>query len=263
MSARRASSRQGIQSVEVGGRLLEALAGAQGPMMLRDLAAAARMPPAQAHRYLVSFGRLRLVEQDAATGRYDLGGFALSLGLAALARVDAVSVAARILPQLSEEIGQTVALAVWANHGPTLVRWLGADAPGAASLRVGSVMSLTRSATGGAFVAFDSRPELARLLRRELAENARRGLRPRTQAEVERRRMRDRRLGYAVRDDFIPGICGIAAPVYDRDAAMVLAVVALGYSKPFRRDLGRIAQVLLRHARGLSARLGSAAGASG
>jgi DNA-binding IclR family transcriptional regulator len=261
LSATRAASRQGIQSVEVGGRLLEALAGSPGPMMLRDLAAAARMPPAQAHRYLVSFGRLRLVEQDVATGRYDLGGFALSLGLAALARIDAVSIAARSLPELSEEIGQTVALAVWANHGPTLVRWLGADAPGAASLRVGSVMSLTRSATGGAFVAFDARRELGQLLRRELAQNQRRGLRPRSEAAGARRRRADRRLGYAVRSDFIPGICGIAAPVYDRDSGMVLALVALGYDKPFRQDLPRIARVLLRQARALSTRLGYVAGA--
>jgi DNA-binding IclR family transcriptional regulator len=242
--------------VEVGGRLLEVLAAARGAMMLRDLAAAAHMPPAQAHRYLVSFTRLRLVEQDSATGRYDLGGFALSLGLGALARLDAVTVAARILPDLSEETGQTVALAVWANHGPTLVRWLGADTPGAASLRLGSVMPLTRSATGGAFLAFDRRKEQAHLLRRELADNSRRGLAPQTAAEVERRRRRDRRLGYAARSDFILGISGIAAPVYGSDSAMVLALVALGYTKPFRQNMTHIARALLRRTRALSMRLG-------
>jgi len=59
--------RAGIQSVEVGFTLLEVLAKADGPLMLRDLAASANMSAAKAHRYLVSFQRLGLVHQDAST----------------------------------------------------------------------------------------------------------------------------------------------------------------------------------------------------
>jgi DNA-binding IclR family transcriptional regulator len=47
--------RAGIQSVEVGFGLLQVLGEAQGPLMLRDLARAANMSAAKAHRYLVSF----------------------------------------------------------------------------------------------------------------------------------------------------------------------------------------------------------------
>ncbi len=47
--------RAGIQSVEVGFELLDVLARADGPLMLRDLAAAAGMSAAKAYRYLVSF----------------------------------------------------------------------------------------------------------------------------------------------------------------------------------------------------------------
>ena len=81
-------ARQGIQSIEVGARILQALARAPHPQMLRDLAAAAQMPAAKAHRYLVSFARMGLVEQQADTGLYDLGSFALELGLGALARLE-------------------------------------------------------------------------------------------------------------------------------------------------------------------------------
>ncbi len=56
--------RAGIQSVEVGYTLLAALAAAPGPLMWRDLAAAAGMNAAKAHRYLVSFQRLALESQD-------------------------------------------------------------------------------------------------------------------------------------------------------------------------------------------------------
>jgi DNA-binding IclR family transcriptional regulator len=51
------------------------------------------MSAAKAHRYLVSFQRLQLVVQDAASTRYDLGPAALKLGLASLERLDAVKLA--------------------------------------------------------------------------------------------------------------------------------------------------------------------------
>jgi DNA-binding IclR family transcriptional regulator len=73
---------RGIQSIEIGGRLLRVLADAIQPMMLGGLADAAGMPPGQAHAYLVSFRKMQLVEQDGVSGRYRLGPFALRLGLA-------------------------------------------------------------------------------------------------------------------------------------------------------------------------------------
>src|SRR6185312_12359306 len=106
MSARKQKLRQGIQSIEVGAALLQALAKASKPQMLRDLAAAAGMPAAKAHRYLVSFGRMGLVEQQAETGLYDLGAFALDLGLSALARLEPVTLAGTALTELSAQIGQ-------------------------------------------------------------------------------------------------------------------------------------------------------------
>ena len=71
--------RRGIGSVEVGGQLLRALTVFDGPMMLKDLAQAAGMPPAKAHPYLVSFARIGLVEQDRVSGRYELGPLALQM----------------------------------------------------------------------------------------------------------------------------------------------------------------------------------------
>ncbi|MCA3236981.1 MAG: helix-turn-helix domain-containing protein [Curvibacter sp.] len=86
-------TRAGIRSFEVGYMLLEALARAHGPLMLRDLAAAAGMSAAKAYRYLVSYHRLGLVSQDAASARYDPGPPALRMGLAAITRLDAVRLA--------------------------------------------------------------------------------------------------------------------------------------------------------------------------
>jgi DNA-binding IclR family transcriptional regulator len=255
----RRSGQQGIQSIEVGARILQALAQASQPQMLRDLAAAAEMPAAKAHRYLVSFTRMGLVEQNGDTGLYDLGAFALELGLSALARLEPVTAAMPELRDLGTEIGQTVALAVWANHGATIVRWLGADTPVAASLRVGSVMPVTRSATGGAFLAFLPQDTTAPFVRRELAENAKKGLSPSTQEELDRFVAQTRRNGFARTSDFIPGVSGIAAPVYDHTGSMVLALVTLGYSKSFDAVASTISEAVSRRATALSARLGALA----
>ena len=112
-----ASDRQGIQSIEVGFRLLSVLAATNRPMMLRDIAKGASMPAAKAHRYMVSFLRIGIVEQDAGSGRYDLGAYALELGLSGLGRLDPVRLSGPILEALCEEIQETVALAVWGNRG--------------------------------------------------------------------------------------------------------------------------------------------------
>jgi len=259
MASRKPKLQQGIQSIEVGARLLQVLARALRPLMLRDLAAAAEMPAAKAHRYLVSFARMGLVEQQAETGLYDLGPFALDLGLGALARLEPVTVSGPALAELREETGQTVALAVWANHGATIVRWLGADAPVSASLRVGAVLPLTRSATGSVFLAYLPQETTAPFVRKELSEHQRQGLTPANREEVDQLIARTRRRGFARTHEFIPGISGIAAPVFDYSGAMALALVALGYSKPFEAELDKISSLVLRKAEALSRRLGARA----
>ena len=257
--ARKPKSQQGISSIEVGARLLQALTRASRPQMLKDLAAAAQMPSAKAHRYLVSFMRMGLVEQHNETGLYDLGRFSLELGLSAIARMEPVTLAAPVLAELREEIGQTVALAVWANRGPTIVRWLGADTPVSASLRVGAVMPMIRSATGQIFLSFLPTETTASLVKKELSEQTRLGLTPNTREELEQIVAQTRRRGFARTSDFIPGIAGIAAPVFDHTGAMTLGLVALGYSKPFEADIDVIAAATVQRAQQLSKRLGASA----
>ncbi|HPM67964.1 MAG TPA: helix-turn-helix domain-containing protein, partial [Piscinibacter sp.] len=131
-----------VQSVEVGGRLLIALGQHAAPMSLKDLAAAADLPASRAHPYLVSFGRLGLIEQDGTSGRYALGPAALQLGLACLHQLDPIKAAGPVAEALSQAIDQTVAIAVWANFGPTIVRVIEGSQPLHVNMRAGSVMSV-------------------------------------------------------------------------------------------------------------------------
>ena len=124
-----------VQSVEVGGQLLLALSRQTGPLNLGELAALAGLAPARAHPYLVSFARLGLVQQDAQS-RYGLGPAALQIGLACLMQLDPLKAAEPLAQALAARTGQAVALSVWGNLGPTVVRMIEAAQPrGAPSWR--------------------------------------------------------------------------------------------------------------------------------
>ena len=244
-------ARAGIQSLEVGFTLLDVLTQTPGPLMLRDLAARAGMSAAKAHRYLVSFQRLGLVVQDSRTTRYDLGPAALKLGLAALSRLDAVRLARERMPPLMEQIGHTLALAVWGNHGPTIVHWEESPQAVTANLRLGDVMPLLASATGRCFAAHVAPEAIAPLVREELAraQKLQRTDLPRTQAEVNTLLAEVRTRGVArVVDTLLPGIVGFCAPVFDADGHMALGIVTLGSIATFDPEWGGAVEQPLRAA---------------
>ncbi len=243
--------RAGIQSVEVGFALLDVLSKAVGPLMLRDLAAAAGMSAAKAHRYLVSFQRLELVVQDAGSTRYDLGPAALKLGLASLSRLDAVKLARERVTPLMEHVGHTLALAVWGNHGPTIVHWEESPHAVTVNLRLGDVMPLLSSATGRCFAAWVSKDAITPLLKEEIARAQKQGRAdvPATLAEARGLLDEVRHKGAArVVDTLLPGIVGFCAPVFDSDGHIVLGIVALGPTGTFDPEWGGAVEGPLRAA---------------
>jgi len=251
--------RRGIQSIEVGGQLLNALVKSGTPMMLKDLANEAGMPPAKAHPYLVSFAKLGLIEQNPATARYELGPLALELGLASLQRLDPVRIATPEITTLADHIAQSTALAVWGNQGPTIVRFEQSTHPIHVNMRTGTVMSLVNSATGLVFAAFLP-PKLTESMieaefERTAAANHAKRLSSK-QIEAALAEVRSHGLARAVGNP-IPGINAFSAPVFDHTRNIVLAITALGPVGTFSADWrGPIAQAVKKTAATVSARLG-------
>jgi DNA-binding IclR family transcriptional regulator len=245
-------ARSGIQSIEVGFRLLDVLTREPRAMMLRDLAQRAGMSPAKAHRYLVSFVRLGVVSQDPVSGRYELGGFALQMGLARLARVDGVRLARIALAELRDRLDQTVGIAVWGNQGPTVVHWMESSYPAKASLKLGDVMPLLSSATGLLFAAYLPRSKTQAMLDRELAASKQ------TIAEIEPLLADVREQGAArVEGMLLPTIHAFCTPVFDSTGDLALGLIALGHEGAFdTRWGGEIDAALRECARGLSYELG-------
>jgi DNA-binding IclR family transcriptional regulator len=224
-------AQQGVQSVEVAGRLLRVLVDHGQSMMLRDLANAAGMAAAKVHRYLVSLQRLGLVAQDPRSGRYDLANFALELGLARQARVDVIAADAEELEKLRDATQETVQLAVWGEKGATVVRVLEAHGMNFFVTRVGAVMPLTSSATGLVFAAFLPHTMTHDLISKDLEENRRSsaGRGPKTKKDLDAVLGEIIKHGLArVQGTVTRGINALSAPIFDHESKLVAAITVLG-----------------------------------
>lgn len=260
---------RGIQSIEVGGQLLLAMVHHGRPMALKDLAREADMVPAKAHPYLVSFGRIGLIEQDAATGHYFLGPLALQLGLISLSQANPVHVATAVLPGLAQQLGHTVALTVWGARGATIVRLEESPAPIHVNMRHGTVFSLASTASGRLFAAHLPVAEVQRMLKAEQQRAAAApqatgpGMPPpqpvpdwdalQAQLALVRQHGISRSEG-----EVLPGIHAMAAPVFDHRGTLVLALTAIGPASLFDTAWdGQVARVLKESAAQVSQRLGA------
>lgn len=232
-------AQRAVQSVEVGGRLLLALAGHPEPMSLKDLAAAAGLPASRAHPYLVSFSRLGLVEQRADSGRYALGSAALHIGLACLHQWDPLRIAEPVAAALATGTGHAVALAVWGNFGPTVVKFIEARQPLHVAMRPGTVMSLLGTATGQAFAAALPEARLEATLAGPLGE-----LRDAPQPIFKGKLRELRAVTAQVRSHGVaravgrpvPGVNAFSAPAFSHDGEPVLVVTALDHQDRMESD---------------------------
>lgn len=249
-TVKRARKRRGIQSIETGIRLLEAMEKADGPLALKELSARAELDPSSAHRYLASFMRSGLVTQ-LPDSRYDMGPLALRLGLAAMQRSDPIQAAERAMPSLVAETGRTALLAVWSNRGPTIVHWQ-RTGDLVTSLNLGSVLPVARSSTGRMLMAFLPEGVTAEVLGRE----TRREKTDREWLARELERARKTRLAYADKT-VIPGLYAAASVVLGWNGEAVAAIALIGPDP----DLGRQNNPAAIALRDFCARLSREAGA--
>ena len=251
--------RRGIQSIEVGGQLLAALADSGSAMTLKQLAETARMTPAKAHPYLVSFGKIGLVAQDPVSGRYGLGALPLRMGIAGLRQLNPVRLGMAAAVALEQQIHHTVALSVWGNAGPTVIHLEESSHPIHMNLRPGTVMALT-TATGMVFGAYLPAVKMERFVEQSMHPHAFAqvvgSLRswPELQPDLQEVRLR----GMArVIGQPIPGVSAFAVPVFDHNGQVALVLTVIGPTGGFDPDWeGENARILKDIAAHISARLG-------
>lgn len=216
-------TQRGIQSVEVGGRLLQALADARRPMALAELAAAAQLAPAQAHTYLVSLTRLGLIKRDHLDGRYEPGPLALRLGMLHLDHTPAYRAAVPHVQALASAIGWNVAISLPTPQGPTIVHYAPAGSPLHVNLHVGTVMALATTATGRAYCAFQPEDRWLPIWRQQATTSA-----DALPAFLEQlAAVRQRGMARSI-DSPSPAVSSLALPLVDADGTLHLVLTAIG-----------------------------------
>ncbi|GKY86827.1 hypothetical protein STA1M1_06960 [Sinisalibacter aestuarii] len=246
---------KGVQSIETAARLLQAFVYLGRPATLKELAASVGITPALAHAYLVSLKALGLVTQDT---HYRLGPFAMELGLAYLRNFDPMAVVRDWLPKLSERIGHTVLLSIWGAFGPTVISVTETARAVHMNTKVGSVYSVTGTATGRAFAAFMPH-DMTRTFQQaglpKLFTERCVGV-PQPFGPEERDKIR--RLGFAtVPRSLRPRNNAIAAPIFDLLGQVFAVVTIIGDTQHLSvEDDSPAAGIMVEETRALSHELG-------
>ncbi|MDP3841130.1 MAG: IclR family transcriptional regulator [Oxalobacteraceae bacterium] len=250
--------KHGVQSLEIGMGLLRAMVAGQRSMMLKDIAAAADMPASKAHRYLVSLIRAGLVEQDPMTSRYNLGSFALNIGLVAIDRLDRVRLGLSAIAELRDAINETTALAVWGETGPVIVRWERPRRPITVNVVTGTALSLLTTASGRVFAAWLPKAFVDPLIANELKTKAPPELKTRGDVETMLENVRAEGVAAISGNYMVKGVEAVAAPVFNFKNEITMALVVVGVEGMINMNPSSpVIAELRRSAKELSLRLGA------
>jgi flavin reductase (DIM6/NTAB) family NADH-FMN oxidoreductase RutF/DNA-binding IclR family transcriptional regulator len=189
--------------------------------------------------------------------RHDLADSALSPDHKQ-AQLTAIRLSARAIERLVGKFDETMALAVWGTHGPTITHWEPASVPVSEALPVGLILPVASTATGLAFAAHLPPGAVVQTAWPNQAATSEEDQRL---EEVRRRGLARQGLETFYRSETL--INALSAPVLDAGGQAVLALTAVGEATRFRGDLdGEFAHALWEAAKDLSRRLGYGSDAS-
>ena len=240
----------GVQSLEVGLSVLNVLVEAGTALMLKEVAAAADMHPAKAHRYLVSLVKCGYAKQQT-DGRYGLGNAALAMGLAATRRSDGLQIAQPCLQQLHQDVEEYLQVARWTPLGPLVVQFLDNEFGIPIGAKVGAIMPILRSATGRVFASF-----LPEAVVRPLMEQASQDAEVWQVFQTQKQRIVQQGC-CVVEGEMVLGINAIAVPVFDANSDVVFVLTCFGAADKIHVKFdGAQVKAVLQAARTISAQLG-------
>ncbi|RYF34244.1 MAG: hypothetical protein EOO21_04985 [Comamonadaceae bacterium] len=216
----RAPGPRGIQSIELGYRILTAIQQGPDAVPLKTISTRAGMSPSAVHNYLASFLRTGMVSTDA-RGQYRLGPSLAALGLTAARYVDHFELIRSKAVALSDQTGLGVAVLIWTAHGPVIIFNKPDPRNHVFELRNGPV-SMLSTAGGHLFIALLPRETTLPVAQRELAGK---GSGADGNATLDTIARAVREAGHAdVMLDTLPGYGALSAPVWDSRDALAYAL---------------------------------------
>jgi len=199
------STKSATQSVTRALALLKAFTEARPEQRLAELARAAQLHRATAHRLLATLELEGMVSRAAASDRYRLGPEAIALGVRAARATDLRGAARAELEGLSAATRETATLEVPVERDMLIVDEVLSHAMIGATASIGTRWPMRRTSTGKAFLAATSGKDSA-----------------------------ERRRGYSVaREDLEKGYSAVGAAVFGADGRAIAAISVGGPSIRF------------------------------
>jgi len=216
--------RPGSKTLARGLQALNALASHPGEIGPRELARRLSITRSAAQRVLNTLTAFNFTQQNPISRLYRLGHAIRNLAAAMESKDELIAVARQPMTVLSAHAGETVCLHVREDCARVSILQIGCDNELRYNVKLGVRYPLNAGAAGRALLAFLHENELQQLISR-LEWKRWTGETARNWKEFERWLQETKRNGFAVsRGESTPGVCGIAAPVFDITGTVVAAV---------------------------------------
>ena len=261
-SRERDDSRNLVNSLGKGLRLLEVFSAERPELTLSEAATLAGLDPGTAFRMLNTLVMLGYLSRVPASKRFRLTLKVLDLGLHAIARADLREIARPILRSIVGEVNEAASLGVLDGADILYVERVRAGLTRiGVDIRIGTTIPVFWSTIGEAFLAYLPRAEFERVL----AMTPRAGAfphKPMNRVEIEGRLADVRSCGYALRDSYFgSGLRVLAVPVLDVDKYPLAAIsVAVPQMQMSTEDFRTRALDAVRRAAGEIAKAVQASG---
>jgi len=208
----------------------------QKDFSLSELSNTFQVNKATMHRMLRVLAARGYLRQDEKTGRYLLNWKLLELGAQVTAKFGLLEIASPIMENLARATGETVNLAVLYDKKVVYIHKVESTHFLRTDLRVGIAVPSYCSALGKAMLAWYEEDQLEMIL----DPNDFTSFTPSTITDLEtlKKELRQiRKRGYAVdREEYIPGITCVAAPINNRQQKVLAAISVAGPSLRIPED---------------------------
>lgn len=249
----------GTQAVSRAVTLLKVFSDTRRAWRLTDLARAAHLHKATAHRLLATLEREGMVVRDSSGEHYRLGPEAIALGARAARASDLRSVAAPELQSLAATNGETATLEVPVGRDMLILDEVAGGALLGAVPEIGTRWPIHATSTGKALLALLPIASRRDYFRTRASRHTDRTIV--SAAAFEREFDRVRRRGFAVAaDELERGYVAVGAAVCDHDGRPVAAISLGG---PRLRFTAARVEALGRHVHAAAARVSAALGFRG
>ncbi len=226
-----------IKSVVRAIEILEVMSRSNGSVRVKELSETIGVSKSTIHRFLSTLEHKDLVEQVEQNGKYRLSMKLFELGNSILHSLDLHSRSLPILEELNKNIDETIHLVIYDRGDAVFINKVVNNPTMITYSYVGKRVHAHCIASGKVLLAYLSPAELKWVIKEKgLAVYT-----PNTISELEvlqeqLERIREEGLGYCF-EEYLPGINGVAAPIYNHLGQVVAAVSVSGSSMVLTKDV--------------------------